>query len=348
MKDASKELGRIETLLEEAQDALKNDDGRRWPPPPAPPTHLQDWALENSEAVDPDNYEACKAYVLAQLPVRPLLQPGMFSKSLADRIASALIDKPGESVRQREVGYLWFDQDHRARALVECRDLYGVEPEVTVFDEKDDQLLWSGHFVRQLDQRQMTHAQRVAELRLLDCRKPILHAYSILNNRAYDLCVVQQLLWSAKLVAQFESAVAYHYLREVVKPLSTLGLCIYRSNLLSYVLYMSSKRRFPHPGYGLGLGKRIAVPYPWNGRIHWRLLIDAVIGNLSEDSENRNECARWAAFKAAWEKKEPETVTTILYHILYNCVRTRRLKAARTSHKMLEHRLGGTLGAGQR
>lgn len=353
MKDVSKELKRIETLLKEAEDALNADDGRPLPPS-VPPKNRRDWAKDNSSAVDPDDYDSCKEYILRNLHLRPLLRPGMFPEKLADLFTSTVWATPGRWLQiQRNFGhrpaYLFRYEDARTAAQAECHELYGMEVQAR-YDENDGgkSVFWSGKFTHQFDSRQMTHAQRVAELRLLECRTPILHVTTILKNRAYDLYLVQRLLRMADLNAQFESAVAYWYMREVVEPLSLLGVCVLRSNLLSRVLYKSSKRRFPITGYGLGLDTRIAVPYPWwYRRIHWGVLLDAVIHSPSEDSENHEERKRWRGFWVSWATTKPETLYNILYATLYHCVRTRRQKAARTSLEMIEERLGGTSSVGQ-
>ena len=93
---------------------------------------------------------------------------------------------------------------------------------------------WSGALVQQFDRRDMTHAQRVAEARLLQCRPMILSVSKQVSNN------------TRKLRLSFRKA------RELgLEPLLRLDACIIRFNRLSKQMYRSRKRQFPLPGYSL-------------------------------------------------------------------------------------------------
>jgi hypothetical protein len=302
MKDVNNTLTLIESLLTQAEHDMEHDDGRRWPPPPVPPKRRSDWATDNSSAVDPNDYYSCKDYILKKVRWRPLLRPGMFYNKWADSCASAVQFKPGEWVR-------WLgpenplDRPEAAvlRALDECRELYGMQVEARRHGLYT-LLFWSGHYTPHLDTREITLAQRFAELRLFRCRRHLLKAIDLLKKKAWDLTQdLRSLEWRG-IERQFDFLVAYPY-QDVAFHWQRLVDSLERSNRVSKALYRSSKRRFPKPGYGLYLDRRIAVPYPWWGgrKIPWPLLWAAVAGEPSEDDPRaKHEIERWAWFKKHW------------------------------------------------
>lgn len=160
MKNIHDTLNRIESLLAMAEQELENDGGRH-SPPPVVPKNRRHWAKDNSGAVDPDDYESCKEFVLRNVTFRPHLRPGMFCDKLADECASTVSSKPGTWSRL-ERNHRLRNEAVRTSALAECHKLCGMKLQAK-YNEKDGRwwLLWSGEFTRQCDSRQMTHAQRL-------------------------------------------------------------------------------------------------------------------------------------------------------------------------------------------
>ena len=131
MQNIHEHLSQIEHQLTQAEQALASDDGRCWPPPPAPPKRRCDWAKDNSAAVDPHDYESCKAYVFTNLMLRPLLEPGMFPRSLADLLASTVCSDADAWVQPSwKLRYILRDGKESPLILGECRDLYGMAIQV--------------------------------------------------------------------------------------------------------------------------------------------------------------------------------------------------------------------------
>lgn len=302
MKDVNNTLTLIESLLTLAEHDMEHDDGRRWPPPPVPPKRRRDWATDGTNT-DPNDYISCKDYILKNLHVRPLLRPGMFRSKWADSCASAVRFQPRKWVH-------WSGSEHDLnrpnaavlRALEECREFYGMDVKARKRGLYT-LLFWSGHYTRYLDTRELTLAQRLAELRLYRCRRHLLKVIGLLKERAWKLTSVFHSLAQRGISRQFDFVVAYHY-QTVVSHLTRLVDSLERSNRVSKALYRSPKRRLPKPGYGLYLDTNIKVSYPWwGGRIiPWPLLWAAVEGEPSEDDPRaKREIERWAWFRKHWQ-----------------------------------------------
>ena len=200
-------------------------------------------------------------------------------------------------------------------------------------DDTGTHLFWSGDYTCQFEKREMTHAQRLAELRLITSRKPIMNTWHLLVENARRFSQVIRILYDTELDARFDSAVAYHYMFDVTAPLRRLAKCVLRFNRLNKALYRSPEHRLPIAGYDLAVSPHVTVPYPWwNGRrIHWRILSNSAAGSASANSKTQEECERWDGFRAIWATNKPNRMATVLVETLVRAVEIRRPKIAHTS-----------------
>jgi hypothetical protein len=105
MNEVNETLNQIQTLLTKAEDVLINDDGRRWPPPPVSPKNRRDWAKDDSAAVDPNDDESCKAYLLNTVLTQPVLMPGNRLGDRTDVMAAKLRASPQQTWIPMRGGY---------------------------------------------------------------------------------------------------------------------------------------------------------------------------------------------------------------------------------------------------
>jgi len=311
MKDVNGTLNQIEGLLCEAEEALINDDGRRWPPPPAPPKHRRDWATDNSDAVDPDDYDSCKAYVFANLPMRPVLPPGMLMRSFEDSIAMELFNQPDQSLvwgPYKTAKEATARCPLKAHEVEECHAKYGMRLEIKQ-SGRSISVQWSGILDPLPDFRPMSHAQRLAEDRLIRCGVLFPSAFQPVKRNASSLHWLRRDAEPklGDVEQSFENQVAFRYMIQVVEPLARLAASRDRFNKLCVSLYRSPERRFLPRGQRLQVGSVVIVPYPWwsSHRIHWLALLDLVAGRAPRPTWIQRESVtveikRWAQFKAAW------------------------------------------------
>ena len=316
MIDVNKTLNQIERLLMLAERDLENDDGRHWPPPPAPPKNRCHWATDNSGNADPHDYESCKQYALTKLPMRPQIQPGTFPELRVHPIVLKL-----EGCRNKWVEYIRFGSPRPIEVtmgwlqgyLDECRTVYGMIIDVKA-EDRSIQLRWSDDDSPPPDTRDITHAQRMAEQRLLYCRKPLRAVIDEARTRAL-------FEWEFRCrIKGYEKAynLERYFADNVVQWLPRIIACTTWFNRLSRDIYKSGKHLLPVPDRRLTFKPSYRLHYPWWPRsryLRWQTVIDLVVGGFPDDwrlppswnisrSRLRAEVDRWVRFRAA-ESSQP-------------------------------------------
>jgi len=196
--------------------------------------------------------------------------------------------------------------------LDECRTVYGMIIDIKA-EDLTIQLRWSDDDSPRPDTRDITHAQRMAEQRLLSCRKLLRAVIDEVRTRAlFDRGFHRRIKGheSKYLLERFFADYVVQWLPRIIA-------CTKRFNRLSRDLYKSGNLLLPVPDRRLTFRLRNVLAYPWwpkSRYLRWQTVIELVTGGFPEDwrlppswnisrSQQQAEVDRWVRFRTAQSRR---------------------------------------------